>query len=76
MRKTIREATLEEGEALGRVRQQRENLLRQLRLRFKTVPESVQATIEETDDLATLNAWLDALLTARKLSDIRFDSVN
>jgi hypothetical protein len=50
----------------------RETLLRQLRLRFKAIPESIEAKIQATDDSQQLATWLDEFATARKLSDIDF----
>src|SRR5262249_29331963 len=48
----------------------RETLLRQLRLRFKAIPEAIEAKIQATDDSQQLATWLDEFATARKLSDI------
>ena len=70
MGKTIAEALEEKGA----LRKQRETLLRQLRVRFKQVPEAVAAEVEAEQNGQQLDDWLDAVVTARKLSDIPFRS--
>jgi hypothetical protein len=50
----------------------RETLLRQLRLRFKTIPAAIESKIQATDDSQQLDTWLDEFATARKLGDIDF----
>jgi hypothetical protein len=49
---------------------QRETLLWQVRLKFKQVPPAIEAKIAATSDNQQLDAWLDALVLARPLSDI------
>jgi hypothetical protein len=73
MSKTIAEAIREEAAVEARLLANRETLLRLLRLRFKKIPSSVEATIEATRNRDTLNEWLDAFATAKKLGDIPFD---
>jgi hypothetical protein len=74
MRKTIADVFRDEGRQLGRreeaISARRETLLRQLTLRFKKVPPATEQVIRATTDLARLDAWLDALLTARTLRDV------
>jgi hypothetical protein len=43
-----------------------------LRARFKTIPAAIEAKIQATDDRDQLDAWLDSVVTVRKLSDIDF----
>jgi hypothetical protein len=68
MSKTIAEALREEG-ALNN---KRETLLLQLRVRFKKIPEAIEAKIQATDDSQQLSTWLAEFAVARKLSDIDF----
>jgi hypothetical protein len=75
MGKTIAEALKDEGRAMGKaeeaVEARRKTLLRQLRLRFKRVPEQIVRRVEATTDVTQLEAWLDGVVTARKLTDVR-----
>ncbi len=64
MGKTIADALRDEGK--------REALLRQLRLRFKKLPPAIEAKVQATEDSEQLDAWLDAVVTTRKLDDIDF----
>jgi hypothetical protein len=64
MRKTIAEDLKDQAK--------RETLLRQLRLRFKTIPAAIEAKIQATKDSQQLDTWLDEFVTARKLGDIDF----
>ena len=41
-----------------------------LRVRFKRVPEGVVKRVESTTAVAQLDAWLEALVKARKLADV------
>jgi hypothetical protein len=70
MGKTIAEALKEEGAAREAVRGRQQTLLRQLRLRFKRVPEGTVKRVENTTEVAQLDAWLDAFANARKLADV------
>jgi hypothetical protein len=71
MGKTIAEALKEEGAAREAVRGRQQTLLRQLRLRFKRLPEGTVKRVENTTEVAQLDAWLDAFANARKLADVR-----
>jgi hypothetical protein len=64
MGKTIAEALQEEGK--------RKALLHQLRVKFKHLPPAVTAEIEATQDDQQLDQWLEAVLTADKISDMPF----
>ncbi len=64
---------LQKGEIKGEIKSRQTVLLRQLRNRFKTVPPAVQARIAETEDVPTLDAWLDRVLDAKKLADVGID---
>jgi hypothetical protein len=48
--------------------------LRLLRLKFKCVSPNVTAEIQAVQDSRQLDEWLDAILTASKISDIPFQS--
>jgi hypothetical protein len=60
----------DEGRAAERVHSRQETLLRQLRLRFDRVPRRVEQVIRTTNDVARLDAWLDAFVTAESLADM------
>jgi hypothetical protein len=70
MGKTIAEALEDEGALRGK----REALLRLLRLKFKKVPDAITAEVQATQDGEQLDAWLDVVLTAKKLSAMPFQS--
>jgi predicted transposase YdaD len=76
MGKTIAEVIKEEGfvEGMerGALQKQRETLLRQLRLKFKRVSPAIAKVIDATQDSHQLDEWLDAVITAEKISDIAF----
>lgn len=79
MGKTIAEALMEEGalkgKAAGILEGKRETLLRQLRLKFKRrVPSGIVTEIEAAQEASQLDEWLDALVTADKISDIPFQA--
>lgn len=70
MGKTIADMFKEEGEVRGR----RHTLLRVLRARFGDLPEDVVKTVEATEDLATFDDWMDRILTAETLKEMRIRS--
>jgi hypothetical protein len=72
MGKTIAEVVREEGALEAK----RQTLLRQLRLKFKNVPEAIQAEIQATLDTQQLDLWLDAFATARSIRKIPFAANN
>jgi hypothetical protein len=58
------------GEAKGEVHGRQAYLLEGLRLRFGSpVPEPVRLAIEETNDLAMLDRWFQALFTVGSWAD-------
>lgn len=75
MGKTIAEALREEGRIEGREEAElgalRATLTRQLRRKFKNVPDTAVQAIEATDDVERLASWLDRLITARNLADLK-----
>jgi hypothetical protein len=70
MGQTIAESLREEGKREGKLEGKRETLERQLRTRFRTVPETIVTQIQNTEDLAQLDAWLGAVVKAKKMADI------
>src|SRR5205823_7331878 len=60
MRRTIADMFREEGRKQEGLESRRTMLLRLLRLRFTELPEETVTLIEECEDLAQLDAWLDA----------------
>jgi ElaB/YqjD/DUF883 family membrane-anchored ribosome-binding protein len=75
MAKTIAEALAQKGERRGRregeLRARRETLLRQLRHKFADLPFEIVETIETTQNVARLDEWLDRVLAADSLADMR-----
>lgn len=74
MRKTIADVLKEEGRNEGALKARREMLLRLLRAKFRQLPVTVIATIEACADSAQLDAWCEAILKARHLSDVGIPS--
>jgi hypothetical protein len=74
MSKTIAEVIKEEGFLEGALSSKRETLMRLLWVRFKRVPETVQAEINATQDIEKLAGWLDEVVLAKHLSDMGFSS--
>ncbi len=60
----------DEGRQEGELLSSQRTLLRQLRLRFGRVPRPVEQAVRGTTDLARLDAWLDAVVTASTLADV------
>ena len=59
-----------EGQAEERLASRRETLLRQLRVRFGEVPAELAQVIQQTEDPAQLDHWLDRVVLAKKLGEI------
>jgi hypothetical protein len=69
MGKTIAESLLEEGKSAGILEGKRGTLVRLLQQKFKRVSEALLTEIQ-TAPQEQLDAWLDAILEARKITDI------
>ncbi len=73
---TLAERLMEEGKPKGRVKgileEKRSTLLSVLQLSFRCIPAVIQAEIEATTDIQTLDDWLDTFVKAKKISDIPF----
>jgi hypothetical protein len=65
---------IEQGRERGRreeaVRTRQQTLLRQLRHKFGRIPARQVRRVESTEDVAQLDAWLDAFATAEALDDV------
>jgi len=72
MGKSYAEVLKEEGRNEERLKSRRESLLRLIRVRFGDPPAEVVASIDACGDIAQLDAWLDAVGTARRLSAVHF----
>jgi hypothetical protein len=57
-------------EERGALKARRETLLRLLRLKFGDPTADVVAAVESCADVAQLDAWVDGVVTARRLSDV------
>jgi ElaB/YqjD/DUF883 family membrane-anchored ribosome-binding protein len=66
----LKEEGRKQGEKLGELRSRRTILVRQLQRRFGKVPAAQVAIIERTQDLAQLDTWLDAVVTAATLNEV------
>jgi hypothetical protein len=65
-----REEGLREGESRGRLTAGRQTLIRLLRKRFGEIPQEWIETVEATQDAATLDRWLDHVVTAETPDDV------
>jgi hypothetical protein len=68
----LREGKLEgklEGEKIGI----QNTLIRQLTLKFDTLPESIITTIQHTEDIKRLEHWLDQVIIAKTMDEINFN---
>ena len=72
MGKTIAQELREEGKHEGEIEGMRKSLVRLLTKKFKGIPENILAEIQATTDNQQLESWLDAVLTARQITDIPF----
>jgi hypothetical protein len=70
MGKTIADMFKEEGALKAR----HEMLLRLLRAKFGQLPVAVIAAVEACTDIAQLDTWAEAILKARRLSDVGIPS--
>jgi hypothetical protein len=59
-----------EGQQKEKIESRRQILERLLRQQFGRVPRSVVETIQATDDVPRLDAWIDAVVTAKTLADV------
>jgi hypothetical protein len=71
MAKSIAQSYIEQGEQREAVRARQQTLIRLLGKKFRKVPDAVVKRIEATSDVELLDAWLDNVVTARKLTDVR-----
>ena len=70
MKKTCADVLKEEG----RLKSRHETLLQLLRAKYGEPPTAVIATVEACADIAQLDAWTKAILTARRLADVGIPS--
>jgi hypothetical protein len=66
----VRDEGREEGRQAERVQSRQQTLIRQLRQRFGRVPRPVEQAIRATNDVASLDTWLDAIVIADTLKDV------
>jgi hypothetical protein len=67
----LEERGIEKGIEKGKLTSRRETLIRLLRGRFGELPHQLVETIEHTDDLQRLDTWLDRVLSAKRLEEMR-----
>jgi hypothetical protein len=67
----LREEGIKKGRKEGEIRGRRQTLLRLLRKRFGEVSPQIVDTIEATEDIKQLDTWLDRVLTARTLEQMK-----
>lgn len=74
MGKTIADMFIEQGREQGRKQGEllakRSTLLNLLHLRFPNLPTATSAVVEACEDVAQLDAWINAFVTARTLAQI------
>ena len=71
-RKRARKEGRQEGREEARVLVKREVVLQQLNRRFGPLPEPSQPTVDAADE-ATLDRWIDRVLTASSLDEVLSD---
>jgi hypothetical protein len=74
MGKTMADVLMERGRSEAAIETRRLTLIRQLRRRFKDVPANLAATVESTTDVDQLDDWLDRLVTASTLDELRISA--
>ena len=65
-----REEGREEGQRIEIIRSRQQMLERLVTKRFKKIPATVIARINNTTDVKLLDAWLDTVVTARTLKSM------
>ena len=73
MAQTMAEYLIEEGERRGETQAKREAVLKLLRLRFDTVPESVTSRITSIRSLSRLDSLFEKAVIAQTLDDIDWE---
>ena len=77
MAQTMAEYLIEQGEKQGEkrgeTRAKREDILKLLRIRFDSVPESVASRITSIRSLSRLDTLFDRVATAKTLDDIDWE---
>lgn len=74
MAQTMAEHLIEQGETRGRTQAKREDILKLLRLRFETVPESVTNRISSIRSLSHLDSLFEKAATAQTLDDFDWEN--
>ena len=75
MAQTMAEYLIEQGEERGQTQAKRDAVLKLLRLRFDTVPESVTSRITSIRSLSRLDLLFEEALTTQALDDIDWEGV-
>ena len=73
MAQTMAEYLIEQGEVRGEAQAKREAVLKLLRFRFDTVPESVSRRISTMRSLSRLDSLFEDALTVQTLDDIDWE---
>ena len=74
MAQTMAEYLIEQGEKRGETRAKREDILKLLRLRFDSVPESIASRITSIRSLSQLDTLFDRVATAKTLDDTDWEN--
>ena len=74
MAQTMAEYLIEQGERRGETQAKREAVLKLLRIRFDSVPESVASRITSIRSLSRLDTLFDRVATAKTLDDIDWEN--
>ena len=70
MAQTMAEHLVEQGEEQGETRAKQESILKLMRFRFDSVPESVTSQITRIRSLSHLDSLFERVLTAQTLDEI------
>ena len=73
MAQTMAEYLIEQGERRSETHAKCEAVLKLLRFRFNTVPQSITSRITSIRSLSRLDALFEAALTAQTLDDIEWE---
>jgi predicted transposase YdaD len=73
MRQTIAEQLIQEGEEKGELKARREDILRLLKIRFDSVPESVVRKVKSIRRMERLDTLFDKAAIAQSISEMELD---
>lgn len=73
MGKTMADVLMEKGERKAAIETRQQTLVRLLGRRFGDIPAEVVAAVESTNNVRQLDEWLDSLMTASTLDELKIE---